>query len=105
MNHAPTIPLQKPQPDHRKTTRRPANAKPARHAGVESGMASRRSGAPWCTTSTDDHADAHKGTPQPYHYTTDQPTTTNYFESSAPRESGSSTESGGASTGHGMQVP
>ena len=53
----------------------------------------------------DNHTHEHTKMLKLYHYTTNQPTTTTYFEPPAPRESASSTESGGVSTRHGMRVP
>ena len=88
--------------DHKQTRRKPANTEPAGQARVETGTASHGWETPWCTTPANDHTHGHDRTPQLYHYTTDEPTATNYFKPPAPRESASSTESGGVSVRHGM---
>ena len=63
-----------------KTTRRPANIKPARRARVKTGTASNELATPWCATPADDHTHEQNRTSRVYHHATDQPTLTNCTE-------------------------
>ena len=52
-----------------------------------------------------DHTRKHNRPPHLYHCATHQPTSTNYSEPPAQRETANSTESGGVTRRQGMQVP
>ena len=88
------------------TINRPHASRPTpNQPGMQGWKSEHGLATPWCATTTDDHTHECNTTPQIYHYTTDQPTATNYFRLPATRESASSTESGGVSMRHGMRVP